>query len=53
MVRVSEKHEIGSPLIQSVWILGVESFNSWGQLVFSTHNWQEKRNGKVNGIAQL
>jgi gliding motility-associated-like protein len=27
-------------------------FNRWGQLVFSTHNWQEKWNGKVNGITQ-
>jgi gliding motility-associated-like protein len=27
-------------------------FNRWGQLVFSTHNREEKWNGKVNGITQ-
>ncbi|MBL7738584.1 MAG: gliding motility-associated C-terminal domain-containing protein [Chitinophagaceae bacterium] len=27
-------------------------YNRWGQLVFSTRNWQEKWNGKINGIPQ-
>lgn len=27
-------------------------FNRWGQLVFSTRNWQDKWDGKVNGIPQ-
>ena len=27
-------------------------FNRWGQLVFISHNWQEKWNGKINGIEQ-
>jgi gliding motility-associated-like protein len=27
-------------------------YNRWGQLVFSSHNWQEKWNGKVNGLPQ-
>ena len=27
-------------------------YNRWGQLVFSTHNWQEKWNGKINGLPQ-
>lgn len=27
-------------------------FNRWGQLVFATRNWQEKWNGKINGIFQ-
>jgi gliding motility-associated-like protein len=27
-------------------------FNRWGQVVFATHNWQEKWNGKINGIPQ-
>jgi gliding motility-associated-like protein len=27
-------------------------FNRWGQLVFASHNWQDKWNGKVNGIPQ-
>lgn len=27
-------------------------FNRWGQLVFSTRNWQEKWNGKINGVPQ-
>lgn len=27
-------------------------FNRWGQLVFTTTNWQEKWNGKINGVEQ-
>lgn len=27
-------------------------YNRWGQLVFSTRNWQEKWNGKINGLPQ-
>lgn len=27
-------------------------YNRWGQQVFATRNWQEKWNGKVNGILQ-
>jgi gliding motility-associated-like protein len=27
-------------------------FNRWGQQVFATRNWQEKWNGKINGIQQ-
>lgn len=27
-------------------------YNRWGQLVFQTRNWQEKWDGKVNGIPQ-
>ena len=27
-------------------------FNRWGQLVFATHNWLEKWNGKINGLPQ-
>lgn len=27
-------------------------YNRWGQLVFSSRNWQDKWNGKVNGIEQ-
>ncbi|MGZ8510131.1 MAG: gliding motility-associated C-terminal domain-containing protein [Chitinophagaceae bacterium] len=27
-------------------------FNRWGQLVFSSRNWQEKWNGKIKGIEQ-
>ena len=27
-------------------------FNRWGQLVFSSRTWQEKWNGKINGIEQ-
>ncbi len=27
-------------------------FNRWGQLVFSSHNWREKWDGKVNGTRQ-
>lgn len=27
-------------------------FNRWGQRIFSTHNWREKWNGKVNGVFQ-
>jgi gliding motility-associated-like protein len=27
-------------------------FNRWGQLVFSTQNWQDKWDGKINGITQ-
>jgi gliding motility-associated-like protein len=27
-------------------------YNRWGQLVFSSHNWQEKWDGKINGILQ-
>lgn len=27
-------------------------FNRWGQLVFATHNWMEKWNGKIKGIDQ-
>ncbi len=27
-------------------------YNRWGQLVFSTRNWQEKWNGKIGGIPQ-
>ncbi|MDP4260882.1 MAG: gliding motility-associated C-terminal domain-containing protein [Bacteroidota bacterium] len=27
-------------------------YNRWGQLVFSTHNWQEKWDGKINGLLQ-
>jgi gliding motility-associated-like protein len=32
--------------------LDFKVYNRWGQLVFSTHNWQEKWNGKINGIPQ-
>ncbi len=27
-------------------------YNRWGQLVFATHNWLEKWNGKINGLLQ-
>lgn len=27
-------------------------YNRWGQLVFSTRNWQEKWNGKISGLPQ-
>lgn len=27
-------------------------YNRWGQLVFRTHNWQEKWDGRVNGVLQ-
>lgn len=27
-------------------------FNRWGQLVFSSRNWRDKWNGKINGIEQ-
>jgi gliding motility-associated-like protein len=27
-------------------------FNRWGQLVFATHDWREKWNGKINGLPQ-
>ena len=32
--------------------LGFKVFNRWGQLVFASHNWQEKWNGKIKGIEQ-
>jgi gliding motility-associated-like protein len=27
-------------------------YNRWGQLVFVSHNWQEKWDGKINGVPQ-
>ncbi len=27
-------------------------YNRWGQLVFATHDWQEKWNGKIGGVPQ-
>ena len=27
-------------------------YNRWGQLVFASHNWQEKWDGKINGVLQ-
>jgi gliding motility-associated-like protein len=32
--------------------LDFKVYNRWGQLVFSTHSWTEKWDGKVNGIPQ-
>jgi len=27
-------------------------YNRWGQLVFASHNWQERWDGKINGVPQ-